>query len=185
MKKNHVLTVVSIVVVIVFMSVITSLLHDKNALKENNKMLQFEVDTLKTDTIQLKENIDILSLKLVEKKEYYESIIDKYESRINEVMDEMTYYKSFKVIDDFSEEIIISKGYTVDLIGKDLMQHSDLIELFVALPWQMTFTEVDVLNHQMAIGTFEGGHTVGYGLYTFEIKEGVVQWRVIYESMID
>jgi len=185
LKKNHILTVISIVIVSVFMIVITSLLHDKSGLIEKNKTLHIEIETLKTNTIQLDDNIDVLSNKLNDKKEYYETIIHKYESRINEVMDEMAYSKSFKVMDEFSEEIISSLGYTVEGISEDLMQHSDLIELPNTLPWKMRFAEVYVLNHQIAIGNFDDGHAMGYGLYEFEITDNKVQWHMIYESMFD
>ncbi len=114
---------------------------------------------------------------------YYENkaAIEALEKEVENLKEELEPYKGF------DETILISlkeKGFTGELkdIVLDLQSHRELIPYEGSLGGTMGFysdEHIHVLSDKWVFAYFEDGHSFGFMLLEYDIKDGEIIWKVI------
>lgn len=100
---------------------------------------------------------------------------------IGEIEDETNMSKSLHGLAQAEFENLGFSG-TVDDIKEDLLAQEDIIPYAGVLGGDMHFRsdEIIVLSHEWVFAPFDDGHTGGFLLLTYEMKDGkITQWKVL------
>lgn len=182
--------VVNIIWFLVTLALLLKILNQAAKQDEMEAELLSQLSAVQTDLITLGNQVEDLS----NDKERLNQNLSERES---EVLDLRTQYalleETLKALQSdlsryelssFEEAYLQEKGI-VDpgLLTADLMNQSHIIESQPVLGGTMYFTKAVLLNHRLCYASFEDGHIMGYGLYSFEISQGQIQWQSIIEIM--
>jgi len=151
-------------------------------------ILLYQNNQLKNDLEILKAS-DAMQLEIIENKEIeinemasnYKEVLKDNEILENELEILNKKFEDTKIIDDITRIKLEDKGVKdYKIIEEDLLSKPELISIEGVLGGTMFFTDVYLLNDQWVYATFEDGHIMGSGLYTFEIlSSGEIQWEEI------
>lgn len=140
-------------------------------------VLLYQNNQLKKDIESIKDNNIIQAGIIEEKEEKVNSLTKDYEEAMNTMKtlekenDELSQkLEDFKIVDDITIMKLERMGINdYRFIEEDLLSKPELISIDGVLGGTMFFTDVYLLNENWAYATFEDGHIMGAGLYSFEV----------------
>jgi hypothetical protein len=146
-----------------------------------NNQLKKDLETLKASDATQLEIIENKEIEINEIASKYEEVIKANEILENELEILNNKFEDTKIIDDITRIKLEDKGVKdYKIIEEDLLSKPELISIEGVLGGTMFFTDVYLLNDQWVYATFEDGHIMASGLYTFEIlSSGKIQWEEI------
>lgn len=151
-------------------------------------VLLYQNNVLKQELISLKDT-NAIQKELIDNKE------DKIKQITNDYEETLTVARALeKENQELTEKIEASKivDYVTKLklermdidnyesIEKDLISKPELISIDGVLGGTMFFTDAHLLNEKWVYATFEDGHIMGSGLYTYEVfSPEEIKWKEI------
>lgn len=132
------------------------------------------------NTLQSQENKEIENL-VIQVQELQNEIKGLKET---DNVEQATIVKEKNEFPAFSQAELTKLGFngTVDDIKEDLIRHEDIIPYEGVLGGEMHFLydKLKVLSHEWVFAPFDDGHTGGYLLLKYHIKDGtIIQWQVM------
>ena len=182
--KNKLVILLAIMLILLAM-------NNYRLMKSNNKLLNENLSIKKA-----RENSDITlknykneSEKLIAKTndelKDKEQISVSLKKKINQLNNDIKILEKYRVLDEYSLNSLGRAGIEdFTIIEKDLMMHSDIIQISKGTPWEMSFVKVHLINDNWCFGLFENGHNSGFGIYEYVIdKNGDILWELIIEKL--